>query len=97
MRVANGELHLESMGRTRYQNVTADLAFSGDSIAVRRVSATTSSDEGNGSATISGWVTVTDRTDPHFDLYKSWQKVDHSGLAPAGGWPAVAPKNPGPK
>ena len=30
--------------------------------------------------------------DPHFDLYKYWPKVDHSGLAPAGGWPAVAPK-----
>jgi hypothetical protein len=30
--------------------------------------------------------------DPHFDLYKAWQKVDHTGLAPPGGWPAVAPK-----
>lgn len=30
--------------------------------------------------------------DPHFDLYKYWPKVNHSGLAPAGGWPAVAPK-----
>ncbi len=30
--------------------------------------------------------------DPHFDIYKYWLKVGHSGLAPAGGWPAVAPK-----
>jgi hypothetical protein len=30
--------------------------------------------------------------DPHFDLYKSWAKIGHSGLAPPGGWPAVAPK-----
>jgi hypothetical protein len=34
--------------------------------------------------------------DPHFDLYKAWQKVDHTGLAPKEGWPAVAPKNPAP-
>ena len=32
--------------------------------------------------------------DPHFDIYKYWPKVGHSGLAPAGGWPAVAPKKP---
>jgi hypothetical protein len=31
-------------------------------------------------------------TDPHFDLFKYWPKIDHSGLAPPGGWPAVAPK-----
>jgi len=30
--------------------------------------------------------------DPHFDLYKNWAKIDHSGLAPKGGWPAVPPK-----
>jgi hypothetical protein len=30
--------------------------------------------------------------DPHFDLYKYWEKVEHRGLAPPGGWPAVAPK-----
>lgn len=30
--------------------------------------------------------------DPHFDLYKYWAKIGHSGLAPPGGWPAVAPK-----
>ncbi len=29
--------------------------------------------------------------DPHFDIYKSWPKVNHSGLAPAGGWPTEAP------
>jgi hypothetical protein len=31
-------------------------------------------------------------SDPHFDLYKNWLKIDHSGLAPPGGWPAVPPK-----
>ncbi len=30
--------------------------------------------------------------DPHFDIYKYWPKVNHSGLAPKEGWPAVAPK-----
>jgi hypothetical protein len=30
--------------------------------------------------------------DPHFDLYKAWQKVDHTGLARPGGLPAVPPK-----
>ena len=30
--------------------------------------------------------------DPHFDLYKNWPKIDHSGLAPKGGWPVVPPK-----
>jgi hypothetical protein len=30
--------------------------------------------------------------DPLFDLYKYWPKIHHSGLAPPGGWPAVAPK-----
>lgn len=34
--------------------------------------------------------------DPHFDLYKNWPKVDHSGLAPKGGWPAVPPNPPAP-
>jgi hypothetical protein len=31
-------------------------------------------------------------SDPHFDLYKYWSKIHHSGLAPPGGWPAVPPK-----
>jgi hypothetical protein len=30
--------------------------------------------------------------DPHFDLYKAWAKVDHTGLAPKEGWPVVPPK-----
>ena len=30
--------------------------------------------------------------DPHFDLFTYWPKVNHSGLAPPGGWPAVPPK-----
>lgn len=29
--------------------------------------------------------------DPHFDLYKYWPKIAHSGMAPPGGWPAVPP------
>ncbi len=29
--------------------------------------------------------------DPHFDIYKYWPKVNHSGLAPKGGWPVVGP------
>ena len=30
--------------------------------------------------------------DPNFEFPKYWPKVNHSGLAPPGGWPAVAPK-----
>jgi hypothetical protein len=30
--------------------------------------------------------------DPHFDLYKNWPKIDHTGLAPPGGWPEKPPK-----
>ena len=30
--------------------------------------------------------------DPHFDLYKYWSKIAHTGLAPPGGRPAVPPK-----
>ena len=33
--------------------------------------------------------------DPHFDLFTYWPKVNHSGLAPPGGWPAVPPKSSG--
>lgn len=32
--------------------------------------------------------------DPHFEFYTYWPKVNHSGLAPPGGWPAVPPKQP---
>ena len=32
--------------------------------------------------------------DPHFDLYKYWPKIAHTGLAPPGGWPAVPPAAP---
>ncbi|QJW92878.1 cytochrome c family protein [Frigoriglobus tundricola] len=32
--------------------------------------------------------------DPHFDLYKNWPKIDHSGLAPVGGWPVAPPVVP---
>jgi hypothetical protein len=30
--------------------------------------------------------------DPHFDFYTYWPKVNHTGLAPKGGWP-VKPSN----
>lgn len=30
--------------------------------------------------------------DPHFDFPTYWLKVNHTGLAPAGGWPGGAPK-----
>ncbi len=34
--------------------------------------------------------------DPNFDFQTYWLKVNHSGLAPPGGWPAVAPKKNAP-
>jgi hypothetical protein len=35
--------------------------------------------------------------DPNFDFPKYWPKINHSGLAPPGGWPAVPPKPAAPK
>lgn len=34
--------------------------------------------------------------DPNFDFPTYWPKVNHSGMAPPGGWPAVPPKNAAP-
>ena len=34
--------------------------------------------------------------DPHFDFYTYWPKVNHSGMAPPGGWPVTPPNNPAP-
>lgn len=34
--------------------------------------------------------------DPHFDFYTYWPKVNHTGMAPPGGWPATPPNNPAP-
>ena len=31
--------------------------------------------------------------DPNFVLETYWPKVNHSGMAPPGGWPAIPPKN----
>jgi len=32
--------------------------------------------------------------DPHFDFYTYWPKINHSGMAPPGGWPSEPPKKP---
>ena len=32
--------------------------------------------------------------DPHFDFYTYWPKINHTGLAPPGGWPVEPPKKP---
>ena len=32
--------------------------------------------------------------DPHFDFFTYWPKVNHTGLAPKGGWPTKPPKSP---
>lgn len=67
--VRDGNLLFEPLGTTRWRGVAADIGFAGDSIAIRRFSADTRNSENRaGRATATGWVRLTDRDDPHFDI-----------------------------
>lgn len=68
MQVANGNVQFETLGNARFRSLTADIVFVGDSIDIRRLSATTSSGGRDGHASASGWIAVTDLKDPHFDV-----------------------------
>jgi len=66
-----GQLALAPLGDVRWRNVEADLGFVGDSVAVRRASATSSNAGRNGRASASGWLRIADRENPEFDLQLS--------------------------
>lgn len=66
--VRNGNLAVSPLGDVRWRNVEADIGFLRDSVAVRRLTATSSHAGRNGRATLAGWLRITDREDPQFDL-----------------------------
>ncbi|MBM3907286.1 MAG: translocation/assembly module TamB [Gemmatimonadetes bacterium] len=66
LRVQGGGFELPGLG-TAWRDVEADIGFLGDSVAVRRVTAT-SRGEREGRATLSGWMGLRDFKDPRFDL-----------------------------
>ncbi|MEX2182194.1 MAG: translocation/assembly module TamB domain-containing protein [Gemmatimonadaceae bacterium] len=65
--VRNGTLAPAQLGNVTWGNVEADIGFVGDSIAVRRLSATTGPTRA-GRASITGWLRMDDRADPLLDL-----------------------------
>lgn len=67
MRVANGQLAPTLLGNVRWRNVEADIGFFGDSIAVRRVAASSGGGR-NGQATLTGTLSLLDRGNPRLDL-----------------------------
>lgn len=66
--VRNGNIAFAPLGDVRWRGVTADIGLIGDSIAIRRFSATSSSDGRSGRASVSGWVTIGDLDNPGFDV-----------------------------
>ncbi|MEY4609396.1 MAG: hypothetical protein RL625_1613 [Gemmatimonadota bacterium] len=66
--VRNGNLLVTPIGDVTWRGVTADIALIGDSIAIRRVSATSRSDGRNGRGAVSGWLSFADRENPRFDV-----------------------------
>jgi translocation and assembly module TamB len=64
--VAEGSLLLPDLG-TRWRELTADIAFHDDSVAIRRVAARGRRD-GPGTLELRGWVRVDSLADPAFDL-----------------------------
>lgn len=68
LRVRNGNLAVAPLGDVRWRNVQAELGFLGDSIAVRTLTAASSTSGRTGRASLTGWLSIADRDDPAFDL-----------------------------
>ncbi len=66
--VRNGDLLIAPLGDVRWRNITADIGLSGDSIAIRLLSATSSTEGREGRASVSGWMTIPDLDNPGFDV-----------------------------
>ena len=70
IRVRNGALSPAALGGVRWRNVEAELAFLGDSVALRSLTAT-SPVQGlsrAGNVSLVGWMSLRDRESPRFDL-----------------------------
>lgn len=67
VRVDGGELAIATLGKVRFRDITADIGFVGDSIAIRRASATTR-DERAGTVSLTGGLNGWRTRDPRFDL-----------------------------
>jgi translocation and assembly module TamB len=66
--VRNGNVTFAPLGDVRWRGLTADIGLIGDSISIRRLTATSSSGGRQGRASVGGWFTVADRDNPAFDL-----------------------------
>ncbi len=66
--VRNGNLQVAPLGDVRWRDLNADIGLVGDSIAIRRVAATSRTENRTGRAAIAGWVSLADRANPRFDV-----------------------------
>jgi len=66
--VRDGNVQVAPLGDVRWRELNADVGLIGDSIAIRRFSASSRSDGRDGRATIAGWVSLADRANPRFDV-----------------------------
>ncbi|MEK0430902.1 MAG: hypothetical protein RL139_706 [Gemmatimonadota bacterium] len=66
--VRDGNVQVAPLGDVRWRDLNADIGLIGDSIAIRRFSATSRSDGRDGRAAIGGWVSLADRENPRFDV-----------------------------
>lgn len=80
--VHDGVLAFEPLGAVRWHDVEADVAFIGDSVAVREVSAASSADGRTGRARVSGWMGIADRENPVLDL--TWNSREFHAFARPG-------------
>ena len=67
LRIADGALSLAPLGEVKLSGVEADIAFLGDSIAVRRISARSSTQRPS-SAVLTGFIGIRAFENPRFDL-----------------------------
>lgn len=65
--VRNGFLAPAQLGDVRWRNVEADIGFRGDSITVRKIEALSGANR-TGRASITGWVSLADRSNPRMSL-----------------------------
>ena len=66
--VRNGNLAVAPLGDVRWRNVQSEIGFVRDSIAVRALTATSSTSGRTGRASLTGWLSIADRENPAFDL-----------------------------
>ncbi len=67
LRVRNGFLAPAQLGDVRWRSVEADIGFNGDSITVRNIEAVSGANR-TGRASIKGWISLADRSNPLLDL-----------------------------